>query len=628
MEQMAAGAVRAAATPARLKARIVIPVWGAKYVERMASLCLPALLAPGNLPHLAEHFDCELTIVTQQGLFEMVRGLDTVKEAQRHCALRLVSMDDVFSHHRNYGYTITHALYRGFTDLGEAAKDAWFLFLNADFILADGSYRELVRRMLAGDRIIFAPSYCAIEERVHGALKGFAGAGTHALAVPPREMAGLILDNRHFTVRAKIVNWKMYRIDRVDQFYYVVDNDTMLGRQIPIAVVAFRPTRVPREPVTFWDYGIVSEVCPGCPLSVIGDSDQFLMMELRGERTMAEQFEFGWMDEDAVARDLSIWTTKDQRDCGEFPLVLHRRDLPAGTADGLRALDVYYRDVMRKVVPQPLDHRNHYIWRDVLVLHEEWLRRRDWTEAMTAETDEPNAARLGGAWRVLELVRSVYRRLFGRVPVVGFMHPQWIDLHPLVNAIRARSGDVGRALSITSKGGGIVSTRLGQWFGKVDHMKFAEVFDDRALAAVMARGAYDFCFVELILEELAEFRRAHLRLRGLVRKGGTILVFCRRGPGEGPVAPRDFDIIAGGLPSCDVAELRFNGDRAIGALQAIWQARTEQIGRGRVSALLGMAIVGAVVGPLSALANWFAARRDAGRYRKGCTSLMLEIGVL
>ena len=39
----------------------------------------------------------------------------------------------------------------------------------------------------------------------------------------------------------------MVRIDRVDQFYYVVDNDTMLGRQIPIAVVAFRPTRVPRR---------------------------------------------------------------------------------------------------------------------------------------------------------------------------------------------------------------------------------------------------------------------------------------------------------------------------------------------------------------------------------------------
>ena len=30
------------------KARIIIPVWGAKYVARLGSACLPALLAPGT----------------------------------------------------------------------------------------------------------------------------------------------------------------------------------------------------------------------------------------------------------------------------------------------------------------------------------------------------------------------------------------------------------------------------------------------------------------------------------------------------------------------------------------------------------------------------------------------------
>src|SRR4051812_43327839 len=88
----------------RLKARIVIPVWGAKYIERLAQLCLPALLAPGNLPHLAQHADCELTIVTEAKLFDMVRGLEIIKEAERHCSLRLVPIDDVLSHQAFYGY--------------------------------------------------------------------------------------------------------------------------------------------------------------------------------------------------------------------------------------------------------------------------------------------------------------------------------------------------------------------------------------------------------------------------------------------------------------------------------------------------------------------------------------------
>ena len=57
-------------------------------------------------------------------------------------------------------------------------------------------------------------------------------------------MAALILDNRHYTMRAKTINARMYRIDHVDQLYYQLDANTLLGRQIPIAVVAFRPERM------------------------------------------------------------------------------------------------------------------------------------------------------------------------------------------------------------------------------------------------------------------------------------------------------------------------------------------------------------------------------------------------
>ena len=77
-----------------------------------------------------------------------------MRAAQRFCSLRLVAIDDMLSHPSYYGLTITHAFYRGFTDLGDAAKHVWCLFLNTDFILADGSYRALVTRMLAGERCI------------------------------------------------------------------------------------------------------------------------------------------------------------------------------------------------------------------------------------------------------------------------------------------------------------------------------------------------------------------------------------------------------------------------------------------------------------------------------------------
>lgn len=611
-----------------MKARIVIPVWGAKYIERLARLCLPALLAPGNLPHLAKHFACELTIVTESKLFDMVGALPVIREAEAHCTLRLVSLDDVLSHQAHYGYTITHALFRGFADLGEAAKDAWFLFLNADFILADGSYVELARRMLAGEHVIFAPSYCAIEENVFPVMAERRIPGSRAVAIAPREMAGLILDNRHFTIRSKIINWRMYRIDRVDQFYYVVDNDTMIGRQLPIAVVAFRPTRVPPEPVTFWDYGIVSEVCQGCSLSVIGDSDQFLMMELRGERTMSEQFELGWMDKDAIARDLTIWTTKDQRDCGEFPLVLHRADLPANVAEGERILDEYFRDVMRRVSPRPLDHRDHYIWRDVIRLHAEWQRERVWTEALErSRSGELAQAPKGARWRWFGLARRVYRRLFGHVPEVGRMHPLWADLRPVMTQLQEHASRGAAVLCVTSRGGGMIAPYLSRWMPSVGRVAFADLVDDTVSEDVLAHAPYDLCFAELLWEEFLQLRDVHAKLRRLVRKGGRILVFCRpREPHR--IMARDFELIARGLPASDVSELRFSGSSMLRWLQRIWDRETQKLGRGRAGLLLGLAMTGAFVGPLALLANARAARHAPGELPPGCTSLVLDIKVI
>ena len=610
---------RDASTPTRVKARIVIPVWGAKYIDRLAQLCLPALLAPGNLPYLAEHADCELTICTESKLFDMVRELPVIKEAQRYCTLRLTSIDDVLSHPAFYGYTITHALYRGFIDLGEAAKDTWFLFLNADFILADGSYREVVRRMLAGERIIFAPSYCTIEENVFPVMT--ARRKGNVVAIPPREMAGLILDNRHFTIRSKIVNWKMYRIDRVDQFYYVHDNDTMLGRQIPIAVVAFRPMRVPSEPVSFWDYGIISEVCPGCSLSVIGDSDQFLMMELRRERTMSEQVQLGWMDKEEIARDLEIWTTADQRACGVFPLVVHRRDLPADYAQAENALDEYYRDVMSRVTCEPRDYRDHQYWREVIGLHSAWV---------AAPKDAP--AEAAPAFSLFAGMRAAYHKLLGAVPEVGPAHPYWADLHPVMERIRALAPSSQRGLAITGKVAGMISPRLDRWVPAVDHFPYSELLDEPAFGALAKRGPYDLCLVELVHEELLEFGKVHTRLRRLLRKGGRILVFCRlRDPrvlDNVPIKPRDFNLIAKALPACDVAELYFAGGPMLQALQAAWESRAQRIRPGSNRALLGLALTALAIAPVARLANWRASRRPAGKLPKDCTSLLLDVTVL
>jgi hypothetical protein len=330
VDELPGGAVRVSTRRAvpvgkREPARVITMAWGDRYVGDLLSLTIPALLAPGNLPALLEHFEVELVIVTETRLFDQIARSPVAARLLRHCALRLVPIDDLVSPW--YGITLTHALVRGFADLGEAMTETHLFFVNADFILADGSYGKLAQAIRQGARLAVAPSYCMVLEDTVEQLRARHDAETCMLVIPPRDMARMIIAHRHNTVRAKTVNQQLFRIHRYDQFYWHVDERTLLGHQMPIAVVYMRPERVLTEMPTFWDYGVISEFCPTATPCVLGDSDDFLMGELRAEGTFRELLHLGWPSVAEIAADLSSFTTKDHRDYGRHTLVLHSDDL-------------------------------------------------------------------------------------------------------------------------------------------------------------------------------------------------------------------------------------------------------------------------------------------------------------
>lgn len=201
----------------RQSARIITIVWGESHLDDLLSVTLPALIAPGNLPALVQSFDCEFVLVTETKLFERVRNAPVFRQIESKCKARLVSLDDLVMTRLHYGMTLTYAYMRGFEDLGERVTDWYLIFLNADFVLADGSYRSLAQRMISGERLVVAPSYCVVEEQVKPLLRYvLADPHTHALAIPPRQMAALAIPNRHYTIRGKTVNQQIYSMDRIE----------------------------------------------------------------------------------------------------------------------------------------------------------------------------------------------------------------------------------------------------------------------------------------------------------------------------------------------------------------------------------------------------------------------------
>ena len=148
--------------PAALKCptRIITYGWGDRYVDFLLTFTLPALLAPGNLPYVASEVPCELVILTQRRFFPMFNRHPSIRTNRKTLSRSPCPLDDLIVSKDKYGMTLTYALHRAFSDLGPAMTDHWQIFLNADFILADGSLRTVIGHLARGQRIVASPSYC------------------------------------------------------------------------------------------------------------------------------------------------------------------------------------------------------------------------------------------------------------------------------------------------------------------------------------------------------------------------------------------------------------------------------------------------------------------------------------
>ena len=124
------------------RVRVISYAWGDKYVDDFLDLTLPALLADGNVPELARRFEVEFVFLTEERQFARIRERDSWRQLERIFPARLVLLDDLVVGHW-YGISLSKVLVRGFKDLGADVLNTWLVFLNADFIIADGSYRAV-----------------------------------------------------------------------------------------------------------------------------------------------------------------------------------------------------------------------------------------------------------------------------------------------------------------------------------------------------------------------------------------------------------------------------------------------------------------------------------------------------
>jgi hypothetical protein len=616
-------------------ARLIIPLWGKAYADKLTSMTLPALLAPGNLPALCAMFNVEVVLVAETKLFDVIRASRSFERLAALCPVTLTSIDDLISNlPGDYGVVLTKALYRGFLDLGDKVTETFLLFLNADFILADGSYRQLGKLMLAGHRVIHSPSFRVVLEEVWPKLEARVDAENAVLAVPPRELVQLALEHKHLTVKARTVNQQLYHQWCMDQFYWYVDEDTFIGYQWPVALVAIKPERVLNEPSLVWDFGYIPDAAPTLERYFIQDSDDFFMLEPQSRLTGEELIRPGWISFDEIAKFINDWTTKEQRECGEQLLILHSRDLPPDLDGVVEESRRYMDEIIRRLSPRPQSHLNHRMlgaWfadaveridsgvarvpalADRLVAAETEPGGLDIPDAVSRPSTEGSSARLS------HVATALQEKMFGFVPLVRRTHPLWLDTAEVAAQLLGwrRSGRH-RILWVSSKDS--FFHRLMSARAQSPQLVF------KASSVVEEELPYDACLCELSLSELSILPALYFRIRRLVADGAEILVYVHT-LGRNPLRANPFAAYEELFPTVDVSSVHFHGNATTALIRKLFFKGTRHFAhKPRVRAVMA-AITLVALAPFAWLANWRASRRDASKFASGWTTAVLHFGV-
>jgi hypothetical protein len=182
---------------------------------------------------------------------------------------------------------------------------------------------------------------------------------------------------------------------------------------MPIAIVGMRPERYLAEVNSYWDYGLMREFCPKAEVCVLGDSDEFLMIELREREVAEDQISPRWPEPREIAERMMVFLTGYQQEFARYPLTLHSGELTANIDEGRAKLRAYIDEIFSYLPPSLPSHVDHPQWNyhlpGFIEARHEFLSAR---LGSLTETTEPPAllSKADQIWWQLDGIRKMFSR--------------------------------------------------------------------------------------------------------------------------------------------------------------------------------------------------------------------------
>lgn len=520
------------------KVKFLTVVWGETYITRFVTLALPSFIAPGNLPALAAAIELEVVIMTRRADIEFFEKQAAFRRLRKICPVRFVEIDDLITT-AVYGVTLTLAYARPIIACGREMLDIHFVFMNADFVLADGSLRSLCRHIEAGRSIVLGPSFRATAEAVEPLLEAAMDKSSSMLSIPPREMVKLSLSHPHPTTVAKMINQDLCHSTHPNQFFWRIDEQTLLGRYYLIFMLCLKPERIIETIHSFCDYALIPEMCPSGDEVCMGDSDEFFMLELQQRNQEHEMLRLGQQPIDKIAKSLQHWTTAEHRRAANHDIVFHAGDIPSNL-DATKAAAQAFIDNLRQCLGSPVSHINHRYWvRGV----EAWKNLRKTRNLSTTPPELDSSAgnlKISFSWTNVRhyalrlswlMAYKSHQMIMGQPGKPTPMSPYWADhllLRDTLNSILTAPG--GRVLVIRNNPDLIDPLVISNFQVKVVHTR--EVLNETHGLEPAQDAGYTHIFVCLQPTECKDVQKIIEKCRPVLREEGECCILIHNQNGE------------------------------------------------------------------------------------------------
>jgi hypothetical protein len=412
---------------------MLLPLWGTRYIRQFLQMGLPTWLAPGNIPAVAETLPSEIVFLTSEAGEIQLREHPTVARLASVVSVRYHNIDHLITG-SNHSTTITLS-YAEAVRSTKGAFDTCFFFLVSDFLIADGSLRNALQRVIDGADGVQAGNFQTTAEDASPWLMAQLKRHPDQLSLSPRAMLRWAFQYLHPVTIGNTVNFSDLHLRYGNRLFWRVDENTIIGRFYLIHMLCIRPEVIDFEIGSSCDYSFIQEMCPSGRVEYMTDSDEYLVIEMQPQFHESGGLYIGERPIRGLAKNLSQWTTAQHRKNAQTTLIFHSADLPPNLETVKRDADRYIRTVGRYMSQKPQDYRDHPYWRGAIASWREAkglpLTPFEWRMMLgiTHPLANPNS--------FIERVKEAALRITGRPPHVRLWHPRRADYDLIRRAVEA-----------------------------------------------------------------------------------------------------------------------------------------------------------------------------------------------